>query len=50
MTNISNVIMPHVEMVIFTVIDSSGEMTNISNVIMPHVEMVIFTVIDVVVK
>jgi hypothetical protein len=38
--------MPHVEMVIFTVIDSSGEMTNISNVIMPHVEMVIFTVID----
>jgi hypothetical protein len=25
MTNITNVIMPHVEMVIFTVIDSSGE-------------------------
>jgi hypothetical protein len=46
MTNISNVIMPHVEMVIFTVIDSSGGMTNITNVIMPHVEMVIFTVID----
>ena len=43
MTNISNVIMPHVEMVIFTVIDGSGEMTNISNVIMLHVEMEIFT-------
>jgi hypothetical protein len=46
MTNITNVIMPHVEMVIFMVIDSSGKMTNICNVIMPHVEMVIFTVID----
>jgi hypothetical protein len=46
MTNISNVIMPHVEMVIFTVIDSSDEMTNITNVIMPHIEMLIFTVID----
>jgi hypothetical protein len=38
--------MPHVEMVIFTVIDSSDEMTNITNVIMPHIEMVIFPVID----
>ena len=38
--------MPHVEMVIFTVIDSSDEMTNITNVIMPHIEMLIFTVID----
>ena len=50
MTNICNVFMSHVEMVIFTVINNSGEMTKISNVIMLHVEMVIFTVIDVVVK